>query len=41
MKKKLEPLKVIVVNPLTEEQKEVIYKRIEEYFNSNSKEESD
>lgn len=26
-------LKVVVVNPPTEEQKEEIYKRIEEYYN--------
>lgn len=32
-------LKVVVVNPPTEEQKEQIYKRIEEYY--NGKEERD
>lgn len=32
-------LKVVVVNPPTEEQKEQIYKRIEEYFNTKEEEE--
>lgn len=31
-------LKVVVVNPPTEEQKEQIYKRIEEYFNAKEEE---
>lgn len=30
--KKERDLKVVVVNPLTEEQKAVIYKRLEEYL---------
>lgn len=38
MKKETKPLKVIVLNPLTEEQKEQIYKRIEEYFNTKEEE---
>ncbi len=32
--KKETKLKVVVVNPLTEEQKENIYKRLEDYFSN-------